>query len=80
MTIRAKIDGVEKVIEVDPADAPAWLGKRLSVADLAAAYDVSTTTVRRGVAAGKIPHIKVGGQIRFTPENVRVYEDQLSSR
>ena len=44
--------------------------KLLTVADLCAFLQVSRSTVNRLVSDGKIPVVKIGGSIRFSPAAV----------
>jgi excisionase family DNA binding protein len=45
-------------------------GAMLTVEDLAEQLGVSVPTVRRMVARGQVPHVRVGRQIRFRAEDV----------
>jgi excisionase family DNA binding protein len=43
----------------------------VDISSLSAAIGVSISTIRRMQAAGRIPHIKVGGKlVRFSPQDV----------
>jgi excisionase family DNA binding protein len=47
----------------------------LTVDDVRSRLNVSISTVRRLVRAGKLPAYLVGGQLRFKPEEVAAYVD-----
>jgi excisionase family DNA binding protein len=42
----------------------------LSARELATALKLCPDTIRRAAKAGKIPHLRAGGAIRFNPEHV----------
>jgi excisionase family DNA binding protein len=42
----------------------------LSLPELAARLNVSTSTLRRMVKRGELPAVRVGSQLRFNPETV----------
>ena len=44
--------------------------------ELAARLGVSVMTVRRLVAAGNLPAVKVGGQLRFDADELEVWLEQ----
>ncbi len=45
----------------------------IRVADVAKLLDVDPQVIYRFVQAGTIPHVRVGGQIRFRPADVENY-------
>ncbi len=47
----------------------------LTVEEVRSRLNVSISTVRRLVHAGKLPAYLVGGQLRFKPEEVAAYID-----
>jgi excisionase family DNA binding protein len=44
----------------------------------AAILGVSACTLRRAVSAGKVPHRRIGGVIRFTEEDIRQYVESCA--
>jgi excisionase family DNA binding protein len=51
-------------------------GAAATVDDLAHEWNVSGRTVTRLCAEGRLPHHRIGSQIRFTPEDRAAIRDQ----
>jgi excisionase family DNA binding protein len=49
----------------------------LTVRDVASAYQLAESTVRRLAHEGKLPAVKVGGSVRFSPRDL---DDALLAR
>lgn len=52
----------------DPAEDTLW-----TVADAARYLRISKSWVYQGVAAGRIPHLKIGALVRFHPESFKAW-------
>jgi excisionase family DNA binding protein len=52
---------------------PLW-----TVAELSAATKIARSTIYEWVHQGYIPHVKVGGCVRFVPSSVKAWLDQLA--
>lgn len=50
----------------------------LTVADLAARYQISADTIYRNVSDKKWPSVKIGSRIRFSPDDQREIEAMIT--
>lgn len=50
----------------------------LDLKSAAAVLGISSCTLRRAVSAGKVPHRRIGGQIRFTEEDIAEYVESCA--
>ncbi|KKL21952.1 hypothetical protein LCGC14_2440330 [marine sediment metagenome] len=53
-------------------------GPTASVIDVSRFFRVSTSTVRKWIRAGDIPHTKIGGVIRFNLAEVMAWADSVT--
>ena len=56
-------------------DEPLW-----TVDDVGRFLGVATKTVRGWQLAGRLPHLKIGGTVRFVPEEVRRWASDQAVR
>jgi excisionase family DNA binding protein len=61
-------------------DAPIERERLLSTREVARRFAVSTTTIRRLVAAGEIEGIRIGSQVRIEPVAIEEYVDRRRRR
>ena len=63
--VRRRAADPEELTSIIDADGPKGADEFLTVAEVAVIWRVSARTLRRRIAAGEIPHIRVGRQVRI---------------
>lgn len=51
------------------------IGQLLTIADLADRLQLAEVTIRKKLARGEIPHVRIGRAIRFRPEDIDAWLD-----
>ncbi len=64
------------MLDRSPPDSPSQLPRLLSYDDVAELLGVSTRTVYTRVAEGALVPTRIGGQVRFHPDDVERYIDR----